>query len=374
MKELVDITKTAPWWILLIAGTVFVAIAVVIIILAQRGMLRRRLRKVAADPSLAEREILNRYSKERLLRKSGVIESVAKKADVHIIPAIGIDRLWIDRLAEKKRLADFRRVIRFAPDQGLFTCFLASLEKPKFSAELDTWLKSERDLLALRYIALSGRGEEFDGSLALDTFRDRLDEIREMVGDPEWPPRYFAVKVMLHDNDDLSRRALRDALSDAHPLVRSTVVKEFQPEDVEWFYNSLRRLYLDDPVLEVRSAAKDRLLKEFSEIYSIDASNLSDVQAFHVLELLADESKQDEDLSLRFAESKNLELRLLAVRHLQKIGTLDRLYAEADLGDRKDLERTEKLLTDAAEVSVTGFLSKLRGRPPSSSFSWAVTF
>lgn len=361
MKELVDISVSVPWWLYPIAGVVFLAIVVLIVIFARRGLFRKRLRKAAADITLADKEIINRYSKDQLLRKSGIIEKVAGKMGDSFIPIIGIDRLWIDRLAEKKRLSDFRRVIEFAPDKGLFTCFLASLEKPKFSAELDKWLKSERDLLALRYIALSGRGEEFDGSLALDTFRDRLDEIREMMGDPEWPPRYFAVKVMLHDNDDLSRRALRDALSDAHPLIRATVVREFQPEEMEGFYNSLRKLYLDDPVLEVRSAAKDRLLKDFAEIYSIDASDLSDVQAFHVLELLADESKQDEDLSLRFAESKNLELRLLAVRHLQKIGTLDRLYAEADLGDRKDLERTEKLLTDAAEVSVTGFLSKLRG-------------
>jgi HEAT repeat protein len=363
MKELVDITKAVPWWILLTAGAVFAAIVVVIIIFAQRAAFRKRLRKVAVDPGLAEKEILNRYSKERLLRKSGVIENVAKKAGEHIIPALGIDRLWIDRLAEKKRLADFRRVIRFAPDKGLFTCFLASLEKPKFSEEIDKWLKSERDLLALRYIALSGRGEEFDGSLALETFRNRLNEIREMMGDPEWPPRYFAVKVMLHDDDELSRRALWEALTDAHPLIRATVVREFQPEEMERLYNSLRELYLDDPVLEVRSAAKERLLKEFSEIYSIDASSLSEVQAFHVLELLADQSKQDEDLALRFAESENLELRLLSARHLQKLGTLDRHYAETDLGDRKNLKRTENLLTDAAAVSVTGFLSALRGNP-----------
>ncbi len=363
MKEVVNLIKTAPLWVYPLAAVVLAAVVAVVVILVQRGVLRKRLEAVAGNTAQAKTEILSRYSEAQLLRKSGVIEKAADKTGEYLVPAIGIDRLWIRRLLEKKRLPDFRRVIRYAPEKGLFTCFLVSLEKPKLSAELDKWLQSERDLLAIRYIALSGRGEEFDGSRALETFRDRLDEIREMMGDPEWPPRYFAVKIMIHDDNDLSRRALYEALSDAHPLVRATVVREFSPDDEERFYTILKELYLDDPVLEVRAAAKQRILQDFSEEYSMDASKLSEVEAFHILGLLAEESKQDEDLAVSFLESDNLELRLSAARHLQKIGSLDRLYAETDFGDRKGLERTEKLLTMAAEVAVTGFLSVLRANP-----------
>jgi HEAT repeat protein len=363
MDWLFDFLGTVPFWAIALAVIGVAAIIVVPAFFLPRWIFRRRLRRVAEDPSSAREAILEKYSNEQLLRKSDIIEQIAKKTGAPLIEAIGADRLWIDRLSKKKRFADFRRVLRFAPDKGLFTCFLVSLEKPKLSEELEKWLKSDRDLLALRHIALSGRGEEFDGSLALETFRDRLDEIREMMGDPEWPPRYFSVKVMLHDEDDLSRRALWEALYDAHPLVRATVVRDFRPEETERFYEECKRLYLNDPVREVRTAAKTRLVADFADTYALEAGELSDVQAFHVLELLDTESKVDENLALHFLESEDLEHRLSAARYLQKTGTLERLFAEADFGDRKGLERSEDLLKKSAEVAVTGYLSVLKDSP-----------
>ncbi len=363
MDWLFNFIGSVPWWAATLAAIGVAAIIVVLVFFLPRWIFRRRLRRAAEDPSTARSTILEKYSNEQLLRKSAVIEQIAKKSGPSFIETLGVDRLWIDRLSEKKRVADFRRVLHFAPDKGLFTCFLVSLEKPKLSEELEKWLQTDRDLLALRHIALSGRGEEFDGSLALQTFSDRLDEIREMMGDPEWPPRYFSVKVMLYDEDELSKRALWDALGDPHPLVRATVIREFDPEDTDRFYEELKKCYLDDPVREVRTAAKKRLLTDFADTYTIEAGELSDVQAFHVLELLDPESKVDEDLALHFIESENLEHRLSAALHLQKTGTLEKLFAEADFGDRKGLKRCEGLLLKSAEVAVTGYLSVLKDSP-----------
>ena len=62
------------------------------------------------------------------------------------------------------------------------------MSRARLSPILFDWLKGTEGSLNVHRLASAGKGEDFDGRMALATFRDHLDEIREMTGDPEWQP------------------------------------------------------------------------------------------------------------------------------------------------------------------------------------------
>lgn len=358
MTSLYSLLKSQPLWLLTgAAAALLVVLAVILWRLLAGKYFLKLLKRASLNPELAPALICNRYSKEALLRRSGLIERFIEKNGSDIIGLTSIDSLWVDNLVLKKRKKDFLRVLNYAPEIGLFKCFLLSLEKKALAPLLIKSLKSKGEFLYLHRLALSGKGEDFVGSEALEIFRDRLDGIREMTGDPEWAPRYFAVKILLNDDEDRSQRALWESFSDPHPLVRKTLAGEFVSEQREKLYSELHRLMVGDPVYEVRLTAWERIQKDFSDLYRLEAGKLKEEEICHLLELLRVDSKDDQDFALRNLESANLEFRFTAARYLEKCGVLERLCLETDLGDREGLERNFKLLAKASEVNVTSFLS-----------------
>ncbi|MEE8440569.1 MAG: HEAT repeat domain-containing protein, partial [Spirochaetia bacterium] len=295
--------------------------------------------------------------------RTRLIEKLTGKHGEVLVHLLGIDRLWTERLSEQARRSDFRRVLQYAPEYGLFTCFLVALKNVGLRSILRGYLADNSDFLVLRRLALSGRGEDFSGTSARNFFAERLDEIREMTGDPEWPSRYFAVKILLHDANERSVRALWDAFADPHPFVRRTVATELQTDDRQQLYERLTELFLNDPVFEVRYAARDRIRADFADLYTFDAGQLTPEQALHTVELLDPKSTDDENAAVELLSGDNLELRLAAARLLVRCGTLDRLFVQADLGDREGLQRTLLILTNAAAVNVVTFLSAVRKNP-----------
>ncbi len=342
-------------------GVAALILLMVVLVMAGKARFARRVRKYLAIPGTKERA--DYFTDEELLRRTRLIEKLTGKHGEVLIHLLGIDRLWTDRLSGQARRSDFRRVLKYAPEYGLFTCFLAALKNVGLRSILRNYLADNSDFLVLRRLALSGRGEEFSGVPARDFFAERLDEIREMTGDPEWPSRYFAVKILLHDNDERSVRALWDGFADPHPLVRRTVAIELRTDERRRLYDQLIGLFLDDPVFEVRFAARERIRADFADLYTFDASKLSAEQALHTVELLDPKSTVDENAAVELLSGDNLELRLSSARFLVRCGTLDRLFLQADLGDREGLERTLRILTNAAGVNVITFLSAVRKNP-----------
>ncbi|MFO7937817.1 MAG: hypothetical protein R6V06_09470, partial [Kiritimatiellia bacterium] len=104
----------------------------------------------AEDPEEAELQVRQKYTDTQLLRRSRLIESVARRYSSKVLPATGIDELWRRRLRRSKRERDFRRVLEFSQGKGLFACFLAALERPKLRPVLFRRLDDTGDLLALR--------------------------------------------------------------------------------------------------------------------------------------------------------------------------------------------------------------------------------
>ncbi len=357
MNQLIEQALGLPLVIYVAAGAVVLLALLWIVLRAiSRKRLRRRLSELSEGDSIG-------LSPTQLLKRSKMVESVARTTNPKVPRLTGIDRLWVDELRRTRSERAFRRVLDLTPDTGLFACFAVALERPKLAGELKNRLAAGEDFLTLRKIGLSGPGESFDGAAARDFFADRIDEIREMTGDPEWPVRFFAVKIMLNDDDDRSVRGVWDALQDARAIVRRTVVEEMNPRDKrDRFFDALKKLFLDDPVFEVREAARNRMRKEFPERYHFDLGELTSVQAGHVLELLEPGRSEDENLAVEALLSDDMEQRLPAALYLQNVGTLPRSFGEATFGDRVVLDRSATLLQHAASVGVVDFLEDAAGK------------
>lgn len=355
-----NIVNLLPIWAWGAIAAGFLLLLVVIVALARRGAFRRRLRAAVAGEE-ARLAFHARYNQSAILRRSRLIESEETRGE-GAVAASGIAQLWLERLTTRPRVRDLDRLLRLAPDAGLFTCFRMSLGNPALSKRFVQWMETENDVLIIHRIAAAGRGEHFDTRAALEMLRDSIDSLRETCGAPEWPQRYMASSIVLEDGSDRSHRVLWDALSDPYPLIRSTVAERFQPADTDRLVAELKRLYLDDPVPEVRSTAKARLLAEFPEQALVEASELTVVQTGHVLGLLSRDRDEDRNLALEVLAGDNLELRLPAALFLESAGVLTALLQAADFADDESLSRTRTLLQNAASVSVTGYLSSIRGQ------------
>ncbi|MBT3273283.1 MAG: hypothetical protein HN368_09025, partial [Spirochaetales bacterium] len=361
MRAIVDFLSSLPIWVYAIAGGVLIILIVVLVVFIPRGRYKRRLIKVSSDPDLADELIRDKYDDATLLQRSGLTVRLATRLQNEALPTlIGIDDLWIQRLMQTKHAGTMKRILHFVPDKGLFACFITTLDKPRLAPIFSEWITKADDFLILRRVALSGKGEAFNGKAALEVLRDKIDNLREMTGDPEWASRYFAAKIILHDGSDRSTRAIWDAFDDPYPLVRKTVAAEFETTDSDKLYENLLNLLLNDPVFEVRKAARERIAVTLPAKHVVDVESLTIWQALHVLELLQQDDKQDENIALKFLASDNLELRFTAAVFLSAAGTLGRIFEENDFGDREDLERNYQLLKQACEVSITAFLGRVR--------------
>jgi HEAT repeat protein len=336
--------------------------AVVWHILARRRF-SRLLERAAAEDRTAAREVYERYATITLQLWTGMIERRARSLGSGFLYPTGIADFWIGQLYRRPSRRALQRVLEFVPDKGLFTAFRVALRRRSIGSELLAWLDATEDIFVYRRMALSGKGESFDGAAARELFAERMEHIREMTGDPEWPARYMAVKILLYDDDERSQRAVREMFHDPHPLIRRTLIEELLPRDKdeeEEFYQRLAAYLTDDSAYEVRRAAKNRIRKDFAGRYELEVSSLSDEQALHVLEQLDPDSTEDINLALTYLEGKNLELRFAAAQFLERTNRLTELLLDVGFTDRTELERNRTLLHNAAEVNILGFLQAIR--------------
>ena len=355
---------TQDWWIYATAGVVLlVIVALLLWWLVSRSRFGARLRETAGGGKEGRAEFRRRYPDTVLLRRSRIIERVAKSHEEYAaIPhQLGITHLWVGRLHRRPRPGDFRRVLTFGGGEDLWPCFLLALGHPRQGERFLKWFEGKDAFYSLREMARAGGGEQFDGKRALALLKESVDRVREMAGDPDWRVRHFAVNIILNGDSDLSRNALWDAFHDGAFQIRRLVVPSFVTAESDRLYESLYDLVLRDTVFAVRKAARDRIQREFSDRYHPDPASLASFEALHVLDLLTPGSETDRDLALGALGQDKLELRATAARYLLREGMLQRMITTADLGDRETFDRHLRLLRNAAEVDVTAFLNEARG-------------
>ncbi len=170
--------------------------------------------------------------------------------------------------------------------------------------------------------------------------------------------RKKSLSILLQSDSIKTGRLLWEALSDSDAGVRALVVKEFQSDDRQKLYNILYRIFLTDPVWDVRKAARNRLKKDFSDLFSINPDHLDRIEKVHCIELLEKGSAMDHDLAYRFLLENEPGISLNASLYLEKEGCLDKLIRQADLSDMEDFQRRLTLLRASAECKISSFMDK----------------
>lgn len=330
-----------------------------------RIFLFKRLKIILENPALVDELLFLKYNKRWILNRSGTIENFAQINGINIIYLLKMDELWIENFIKKSRKRDFNRILKYAPDKGLFKCFLAGLKKSSYLVLFFKFLNDGEYLSKLRKLALSGIGEDFNRKKTYGIFKKNLNIIREMTGDPEWQVRYFALSILLYDNDERSVKAVWNGFNDQNALIRKIIIEEYYSADREKHYGELFNLFINDPVYDIRKTSWIRIKKDFSDLYILNPENLNEDQKMHVLELFDGDlskkySKDDENFALNILNSGNFELRMQASLFLNKAGALNRMILNVDLGDKEILERNYNLLEKAIEVNVTGFISCIK--------------
>ena len=354
IDSITDLLKTVPFNLLIFSVAMLVLLLVVLVILVKRNhLISKAVKRMEAGETDAG-------ISARLLARPGLVEALLRRKGDDVISHFGVADHLIRRLESRKRTEDAKRLLKLAPEDGLFTVFKLALHKESIARILQAWLKDNHEIILIRKMALSTGGWVFNGKKAWTLLSDCLDELRELSGDPEWPVRYFTLRVLLFDKDPKSFRLLKESFTDSHPLLRRTAAEKTGDENLDELFGALMTMVLDDPVPEVRQSARKRIDATFPNRWKLNPSGMDALQAIHVLELLKTDSNEDENAAITALKGSAVEARLVAARFLEKSGALERLFLEANRGDREDWERRRNLLIKAVQVDVTGFLEKLK--------------
>ncbi|PKL26771.1 MAG: hypothetical protein CVV47_02270 [Spirochaetae bacterium HGW-Spirochaetae-3] len=343
-----------------LSAAIATAIVAVIALALVELRFRRAVREAAVRPEARRSAIgpLTLAARERhIVKRSerGFIGATGPFPE--LLTTLGYPARWLETLRDSGSRSAAARLLRFAPDLGLFDCFDSALRHAGVRKVLLAWMSAQGDGFTLRRIALSGPGREFDGAAAKAILADRMDEVRELLGDPEWAARAMAVRILALDDNERSKKGMADSLADPHPLVRRIALQAPLAGERLAFYAEAYRLFTIDPALEVRKAAKARIMAEFPDLYAPDMDALGTEEIIHVLELLDPTSGRDEEIAFRFLETGDPEQKLASAEYLEARGSLGPLLEEANPGDAEDFERRIRLLATAASFQVFGFLS-----------------
>ncbi|GAB1454881.1 hypothetical protein MASR2M48_01810 [Spirochaetota bacterium] len=355
MQELLK-SLTPEMIVVLLAGGI--ALLLIIVALIIEIHFRRSVRKAATSSSFPAISGFALSCRERFIIKrseKGFLGAPGPFPD--LLNNLGYYERWIEAVKQRHARGAAARLLRFAPDRGLFECFNAALSSKGVAMDLLAWMKKQAGGFTLRRIALSGPGRDFDGSAALSLLGESMDEVREMLGDPEWASRAMAIRILSHDTNERSKMALADSLADSHPLVRILALQAPLLGDRLAFYAEAYSLFIKDSSYEVRRTAKARIMAEFPDLYAPDIDTLCPEETIHVIELLDPASGKDEEIAFAFLESGDPEQQLAAAEHLEARGSLRPLLETAASGDNKEFERRVALLITASSYQVNGFLS-----------------
>ncbi len=347
------------WSIITIIGAVAVLIILIIIRLFLNYSFMKNCDKICSDSSgiAAFRE---KYSGNKLLKKSRMIEKAAEKNGTGLISDTGLAEQWEKQFLVYRKTGYLKKFIKHFPEKGLFFCILGGKTKPAFEKLFKKTITQNSDLNLIKKIAVAGAGTNFDGEYALSLFEDKFQEIIEMTGDSEWEVRFFAIKLLLYSDEKRAVRSVWDAFQDSSLKIRTAAAAEFTPEDNERLAGTLKSMLLDDPSYTVRTAVRKRLDRDFPELYRIETASLVKPQIVHLLGQLHDGSDEDENTAFDFLLSDDLEIRLQAALYLQRQHSLAKKFKNADTGDMEEYRRIENLLSKACQVNCTNFLKDLK--------------
>jgi len=303
------------------------------------------------------------YRITKLIRKNSLVIKLLKNIELEhaqeILLRIGLTKQWIDTIKVSPNKRYFTNILDFYIKDGLFPCFKLALARKSYKNILIKSIDKYKIRLPLITIAQSGNGEDFNGKKALDIFKDRKEEIKDILGDPNWRGRFFALKILINDRDETTKSHLLELFTDPNPLIRKSIVKEFEPLDTENYKKILFDIIIKDPNQDVRQEAINRYRKDYDEYPKIDINKLRVEEKIHFIQALRLMNKDDEGIATELLLNNNAEIRFHAACYLNRSGTLNRYCTKLDISDREDINRKITILKQAASAGVTDFLKIL---------------
>jgi len=352
-----------PHWVFIAAPAVLVLLALFTLWFVRTRIFKFRLRKIinAHGTHQSEEAVSNfvkRYSPETLVRYSRRMERYSHQMGPEVVRKTGLADKWIQKVTNSSMptAVDLRRVLLYCPRASLFKVYLAAEQHPRLRRVMQEWIQNESEEKVIRTLAETCRGEEFEPDYGKSFLVNSSVLLRELTAEPEWYARYFAYKILIHDKEEVTQRCIEAGLLDPHPLVRKILTENFN-ESREKAWEILWDKLLHDPVYEVRETAKKRIHKEFMDLYSLKDKKINSEETFRILELLDSDSQEDKTFAMSILQSDNKELRYPAAVFLDKCGVLASFLENSTLNDPAGLENNVRLLKDAMNVQVSGFLT-----------------
>jgi HEAT repeat protein len=322
---------------------------------------RARFTTVVREAIGGRRDTLEGVKAKKIVRKSRLInrllKDTEKKKASEILSKTGIAQIWVSMLKRTFNKNGFKNVLDYYIQDGFFTCFKYAMEKNWCRKQLISWMEENRTRLPLLSIAHSANGEDFDGKRAYEFLSENIEEIKDMLGDPNWRGRFFAMKVLFNTDDEAVKKSLIDLFKDPQPVLRKTMIEEFaSPSDQT--KEILFDIVLKDPRDEVRVSAQKKFRALFVNLPEINLEKLKPEETLHLIHALRKGNRDDEAIATELVLGDNLEIRFHAARYLEKSGAIKRYCSNLDMGDKKDFSRKMKIMGCSASVGVTQFLKE----------------
>jgi len=351
-----------PLWILIVSPVVLILLTLFLLWFVHTRIFKFRLRRIVRTQGTPQSEeavsiFVKHYPPEKLVRYSRRMERYSRHMGTQIITETGLTGKWLQKVTNSAlpTAVDLRRVILYCPSSSVFKAYLAAEQHPRLRHVFTEWMKNEGEEKVIRLLSETCRGEEFEPDFGKSFLENNGALFRELTGEPEWYARYFTYKILIHDKEELTQRTLEAGLHDSHSLVRK-ILTENIGGDREKIWEMLWEKLIHDPVYEVRETARKRIAKEFTDVYSLKDKKLNVEETLRILELLDPDSQEDKTFAMSILQSENKELQYPAAVFLEKCGVLSSFLAKNTLDDPGSIENSVRLLKDAMNVNVSGFL------------------
>jgi HEAT repeat protein len=351
--------------VLIIGAGALVLLALFIVWFVHTRIFKYRLRKIIDAKDTRQREeavvfFAKHYPPEKLVRYSRRMERYSRQMGPAVVRRTGLADKWVQKVTNSPlpTAVDLRRVLLYCHESAAFKVYLAAEKHPSLRRVMREWIKHDGEEKVIRRLADACRGENFTPDFGKTFLENSGALVRELTGEPEWHARYFAYKLLIHGNEAVSQRSMEAGILDPHPLVRKILTQSISGGDRKKIWTVLWDRLIHDPVFEVRATAKKRIAKEFPDMYTMRDKTLNAEESFRLLELLDPNSTEDKSFALSMLQSDSKEHQYPAAVFLQKCGILASYLARNTLSDAVTIKNSIRLLRNASEVKVSGFLDE----------------
>ena len=225
MEDLLVVLYSLPFWVYIVdAFALGLALFFTTVLLISRVRLSNYLKKAARGQTEVQ-SLTKDYSLRQLSWHSKLIEKKSGETGVNLPSLLGLDSFWVEELEKKRSRTLFLRVLKWAPEKGLFLCFVDSLGSRIKSEAFLSWMKTNsKPMKTLAdIIAEAAEYRIFPGKEGWALLSGYSKELKSLSEDTNPAVRFFSLQILIHDEDPHSRKTAFRAFSDPDSRIRVSI-------------------------------------------------------------------------------------------------------------------------------------------------------